>query len=198
MRKLKYLKILNIVASVVVVLLAVYIVIYPYLPEVVSSSVYLDNTEIDTSQTENTSAILGTKITDLQVVPDDNRLIIPKISVDSPIGESTDKNALGQGMLHIPNTSTPDLGGNTVIIGHRVLFTSGPNTLYNLDKVAVNDLIFVYWKGKEYVYKVFKIKIVSPEQTNIEDNTNESIITLYTCTPRWTSQKRLVVRAILQ
>ena len=40
---------------------------------------------------------------------------------------------------------------------------------------------------------------IDPEtdQIEIENNTNESILTLYTCFPLWTSVKRLVVRAKL-
>jgi len=197
---LQFLKILNIITSVLIAVLAIYIVVYPYLPETISTSIFSNRTVTELNTPETTNAVLGSGniLTELKSIPGDNRLFIPKIGVDAPIGEANDKNALGLGMMHIPNTSTPDAGGNTVIIGHRVLFTSGPDTLYYLNEVAVNDMVYVYWKGTEYVYKVYEIKIVNPDQVDIEKNTKEAIITLYTCTPRWTSQKRLVVRASLQ
>jgi LPXTG-site transpeptidase (sortase) family protein len=197
---LKFLKVLNIVISLVIAVFAVYILIYPYLPETISTPYFADQSNTDNSLAGETFTTwkTGEKITELKSIPADNRLFIPKIGVDAPIGEASDKNALGVGMMHIPNTSTPDAGGNTVVIGHRVLFTTGPDTLYFLNEVAVNDMVYVYWKGTEYVYKVYEIKIVNPDQVDIEKNTKEAIITLYTCTPRWTSQKRLVVRASLQ
>lgn len=198
LKTLKFLKNLNIVTSVVIALLAFYIIMLPYFPDITSASIYINRFEVDNSQLKTTLIEPGTKVGELHSTPKDNRLVIPKIYVNAPIGESRDRDALGQGMLRLPNTSTPDIGGNTVIIGHRVLFTSGPLTLYYLDQVRIDDLILVYWKGTEYAYKVYEVKVVSPDQIEIEDNTKESIITLYTCTPKWTSQRRLVVRAILQ
>jgi sortase A len=130
-------------------------------------------------------------------LPKDNRIVIPKIGVDAPITEGTSTSALDQGMWRRPNSSTPDKGGNTVITGHRVLRTKGPITFYFLNKVALNDEVYIYWKGKEYVYKVFAIKVVNPDQVDIENETKDSIITLYTCTPAWTSKFRLVVKAKL-
>lgn len=132
------------------------------------------------------------------IIPKDNRLIITKIAVDAPITEGRNDSALKLGMWRRPLSSTPDKGGNTVITGHRFQYTSGPNTFFNLDKITVNDLIYVYWEGKEYIYEVYETSVVLPNKVDIENNTNESILTLYTCTPLWTSQKRLVVKALLQ
>jgi LPXTG-site transpeptidase (sortase) family protein len=198
MKTFQILKILNIITSVIILALAVYIVIFPYLPDPAPVSINLDQIAVDNTPQNASLAKVVIPTLLFEPIPKENRLIIPKISVDAPIGETTDSNALGQGMMRIPNTSTPDKGGNTVIIGHRVLFTSGPDTFYDLDKVTVNDLVYVYWKQKEYVYKVYEIKVVKPDQVDIENNTKQSIITLYTCTPKWTSLRRLVVRALLQ
>ena len=197
MKTLRFLKILNIISSVIIAGLAVYIVVYPYLPDASATSIDINLLDADNTPLDNSNPTVPPTVTPYQI-PDENRLIIPKISVDSPIGENSDKNALTLGMMHLPNTSTPDKGGNTVIIGHRVLYTSGPNTLYNLDKVTLKDIIIVWWQQKEYDYKVFETKVVQPDDVEIENNTKQAIITIYTCTPRWTSQKRLVVRAILE
>ena len=61
------------------------------------------------------------------VSPD--RLLIPKIGVNAPIVESSNANyGLSKGSWLVPNTSTPDKGGNTVITGHRFKYLP-PNNL---------------------------------------------------------------------
>jgi len=49
-----------------------------------------------------------------------NRLIISKIGIDAPIIESVNETyGLNHGVWHLPESSTPDIGGNTVLTGHR-------------------------------------------------------------------------------
>ena len=49
-----------------------------------------------------------------------NRVIITKIGVNAPIVESKSAEyGLSKGSWRIPESSTPDKGGNTVITGHR-------------------------------------------------------------------------------
>lgn len=123
-----------------------------------------------------------------------NRLIIPKIGVNSPIVEGLNDRALLRGAWRYPSSSTPDKGGNTVITGHRFRFRPPNNTtFYLLDKISVNDEIVVIWENKEYRYKVKETKVVNPDQTEILNNTDQAILTLYTCTPLFTTKQRLVV-----
>lgn len=126
-----------------------------------------------------------------------NMLTIGKIGVQSEILEGVDEATLDKGLWRRPNTSTPALGGNTVIAAHRYKYTTGPNTFYNLDKVAVGDLISLIWQGKQYVYQVYATKTVSAMETSIEGKSEQPILTLFTCTPLWSSTNRLVVQARL-
>lgn len=94
----------------------------------------------------------------------------------------------------MPQTSTPDKGSNTVITGHRFRFLPPNNTtFYLLDKLEKDDIVTVVWEGKEYYYRVIETKVVSPDQTEVINASKESILTLFTCTPLFTSQKRHVV-----
>lgn len=128
--------------------------------------------------------------------PADNRLVIPKIGVDVAIVEGKDQEAaLNKGIWHIPNTSTPDRGGNTVLSGHRFRYLSGPKTLYLLDKLKKGDPIIIYWKGKEYDYAVVMAKIVKPNQVGILDNTKRPQLTIFTCSPLFSTKERLVLIA---
>lgn len=132
----------------------------------------------------------------LDQIPEDNRLLIPVIGVNVNIVEGDTEEALEYGAWRRPATSTPDQGGNTVITGHRFKYLPPNNlTFYNLDKVQIGDAIIVYWNKIEYDYVVTEVFVVEPSQVEVEDNTTEPRITLYTCTPLWTADKRLVIVA---
>lgn len=128
-----------------------------------------------------------------------NRITIPALKVDSPVYGGTSIDFLEKGTWLRPNGSTPDKGGNTVIVGHR--YTSqdwfGKNTFYDLPDVEVGDLIEVVWEGKEYVYKIFLTDTVKPDAVEIEAPSSENILTIYTCTPLWSGHNRFVVKARL-
>lgn len=132
-------------------------------------------------------------------ITDGNRLYIPKIGVDTEILENSVEDILWreEGVWRDPATAKPGGPGNMVIAGHRYQYLP-PNTttLYNLDKVAIGDKLNVYWEGKEIIYQIFEIFEVNPSDIWIKSqDTQESIITIYTCTPIYTSEKRLVVKA---
>jgi len=57
------------------------------------------------------------------------------------------------------------------------------------------DTFYVYWKGIRYDYKVRETKIVLPSEVSILHNTPNNQVTLFSCTPLFTSEKRLVVIA---
>lgn len=195
MRNVKPLRIVALTISIAITILAGSFLIQRYLPETITPVGIENEVEGIADQTVEESEDIV--VVEPQI-PQDNRIIISKISVDASIVEGENELALDIGMWHLPDSSTPNKGGNTVITGHRFLYTSGPNTFFNLDKVTIDDTILVYWEGKEYKYKIYEITIVTPDRVDIEANTNESILTLYTCTPLWTNTKRLVIKAILQ
>jgi LPXTG-site transpeptidase (sortase) family protein len=127
-----------------------------------------------------------------------NRLIAPSMLFDEQFYEGKDMRTLNQGAWHIPYSSTPDKGGNTVIIGHRFTYTNPRGTFYNLDKLKVGDEVAVQWDNKKYVYKVRDSKVVPPDATYVENPSTDPILTLYTCTPLWNPKERLVVTADLE
>jgi LPXTG-site transpeptidase (sortase) family protein len=129
--------------------------------------------------------------------PENNTLVIPAIGIDEKVVEGRSLGVIGNGgVWRRPNTSTPDKGGNTVIIGHRFTY-DGQSTFFNLDQVAVGDKFAVWWQNQEYVYEVFEVKVVPATAVEIEGNTADPILTLYTCTPVWTAKDRLVIVAKL-
>jgi sortase A len=67
-----------------------------------------------------------------------------------------------------------------------------------LGEVDIGDLIqFQAMDGEVMTFKVFEILVVTPgNQIAFVQPQNESIITLYTCTPIRVATHRLLVRAI--
>ena len=131
----------------------------------------------------------------LKNTPTDNRLVIPSIQLDQPIKESKSISTISNGgAWRRPATSSPDHGGNTVVVGHRFTYL-GKSTFTNLPDVKVGDVVVVFWNGKEIDYTVTATKVVEPNDRSIENQTNDQQLTLYTCTPMWTSKQRFVVIA---
>lgn len=192
---------INHLLLIILLFLSGYIMFMPFVPEV--AAIYAQLTD-KTHGYRYQSALARTygrqddvAVEALKPIPDHNVLVIPQIGVDSLIVEGSGPEMLDQGLWRRPHTSTPDKGGNTVITGHRFMYTTGPKTLYRLDRIRTGDKFFVFWGGKEYDYEVTDVFVVDPGQVEIEEPTPEPILTLYTCTPLWTASQRLVVRARL-
>lgn len=130
--------------------------------------------------------------------PQGNRVIIPSMLLDQPIVEGRNMyRALDKGVWRWPDGSTPDKGGNTVILAHRFTYTQPKGVFYFLDKVKTGDNVGMVWNGKTYVYKVTSTRVVKPTQTEILAPTKRPTLTMYTCTPLWLPKDRLVVTAEL-
>ncbi len=128
-----------------------------------------------------------------------NHVVIPAMLIDQPILESHDTYAvLNKGVWRWPASSTPDKGGNTVLLGHRFTYTVPKGVFYHLDKLQTGDEIGLVWNSHQYLYKVSSISIVPPTETSIEDNTADARLTLFTCTPLLWPKDRLVIVATLQ
>ncbi len=99
-----------------------------------------------------------------------------------------------EGFWHFPLSSAPGMQGNTVIIAHRFKYIPPrPDTFFNLDKVKVGDKIIIDQTDGTYRYTVIETKVVEKDDRTVLANTTDYRITLITCTPLWTSDKRLVV-----
>jgi LPXTG-site transpeptidase (sortase) family protein len=130
-----------------------------------------------------------------------NQVIIPSMLLDQSILEGTVANqykTLDKGIWRWPSGSTPNLGSNTILIGHRFTYTNPKGVFYFLNKVKIGDDIGVIWANKVYDYKVTSINQVSPNDTAIENPSKQPELTLFTCTPLWLPKDRLVVVADLE
>lgn len=182
-----------------IIVLGGYIIATPYLPVITHTIQEQSVTEYDRYVYKSEAAVTkGLDQKKLKPIPTEDRIIIPSMSLDAPILEGDSKDVLDSGIWRRPKTSTPDAQSNTVIVAHRFLYTknNSSDTFYFLDQVKIGDTITIFWKKKEYSYRVTTIKTVDPSAIEIEKPSDTPILTLYTCTPVWSAAQRLVVVAI--
>ena len=153
----------------------------------------------ETIQTPNSTVAAGSE----------PKLIIPKINVDVPVVYGVGNDATSQlkamenGVAHfaIPGAnSVPGQVGNTVLSGHSSndLFDGGDYKFIfaQLDKLEAGDVFYVNYEGVRYSYVVRRKEVVLPTEVNkIVLDTDKPWMTLITCTPLGTAEKRLLVFA---
>jgi len=121
-------------------------------------------------------------------------LRIPSIESESPVREGVSQGVLADSLGHEPDTAYIGEKGNCVIAGHRNY--SFGKYFNRLNEVKVGDYIYVDTLDSTYKYEVFDIIVVLPDDLSVLDDTDEEVLTLYTCTPVVLGTHRLVVKAI--
>lgn len=171
-------------------MIALYIVAAPFLPQITWWVSH--DSQIKNIVHQSASSPADLPVTEQKV--DGDMLFIPKLEMQEPI-YGGGIGALNKGVWRVQHTSSPDNGGNTVLVGHRFTYQDPTGVFYHLDKIGESDRITLHWQGKVYEYKVTETKVVPATEISIEDNTAEPQLTLYTCTPVWSIKNRLVIIA---
>lgn len=164
--------------------IGLYLVIVPLLP-------------VASYKLKSTPQLVSTKGN--EVIPKENRLILPSAKVDTEVVEGSSISVINNGNVwRRPATSNNPESGNMVIVGHNYTYRDPTPPLYGLNDSNVGDEIKLYWQGKSYKYKIVSKQIVSPSAVEIEDPTEKPTLTIYTCYPLFIANQRLVVQAELQ
>jgi len=125
--------------------------------------------------------------------PTHNRLIIPKIGINSAILEGPSLNILNkeEGVWHQTGNI---INSNFVIAGHRWKYLP-PNTttFYNLGQLQVGDTVVVDWYGSRHYYSVSQTEQVSQNDTDILKPTATTELTLYTCYDKRQTERIVVI-----
>ncbi len=183
---------------ITLLLIGLYLVIYPLLPGIIFRILY-EGKEIYPYETKLELPGENVEKKDGKI-PEENRLVIPNINVNMPIIEGSDEKALDLGVWHRPGTGTPK-SGNMVLTGHRFGYSflsknvRNKTSFYNLDKLKKGDNVIVYWNKKEYDYKIYDDEIVKEDEMRIESQGVGDRLTLYTCHPLGANSHRLVYYA---
>jgi sortase A len=121
---------------------------------------------------------------------------------NAPVISSNGRRALDSGVIHEPETSLPWSRGaqrNVYLAGHRLGWAGTGSRLifYHLDKLARGDEIVLRdHDGKRYRYRVSETFIAEPRDVWVMGQVRgRDMVTLQTCTPTPTFEKRLIVRA---
>ncbi|MBU1089540.1 sortase [Patescibacteria group bacterium] len=152
-----------------------------------------------------------------EISPPDNRLIIPRLKIHAPIRTAENANlnlaswdeieeqvqdALRFGVVNFPGTAKPGERGNAFITGHSSyypLLTGRYKDIFALlPQIEIGEEIEVWQDQRKFIYHVSEKYEVSPAETDVLNDSNDSRLTLMTCTPLGTAIKRLIVTAQLE
>ena len=121
---------------------------------------------------------------------------------NAPVFDSGSQWALANGVAHIPETSlpwSPTAQRNVFLAGHRMGYrgTWSRMIFYNLDKLKEGDKVVLKDRtGRPYEYRVSETFLAEPSNSWVMGQVRgRDMLTLQTCTPYPTFQKRLIVRA---
>jgi sortase A len=121
---------------------------------------------------------------------------------NAPVFDSDSQWALAKGIAHIPETSLPwsqSAQRNVYLAGHRMGYrgTWSRMIFYNLDQLREGDKVVLKDRtGRSYEYRVSETFRADPADSWVMGQVRgRDMLTLQTCTPYPTFQKRLIVRA---
>jgi sortase A len=119
-----------------------------------------------------------------------------------PVFDSNSQWALANGVAHHPQTSlpwSPTAQRNVYLAGHRMGYrgTWSRMIFYNLHKLDTGDEVLLKDRaGTSYRYRVSEVFVVDPTDSWVMGQVRgRDMVTLQTCTPYPTFEKRLIVRA---
>lgn len=130
-------------------------------------------------------------------------LSVPSIGLGNvPVFDSNAKSALDKGVVHLPDTSLPwseTPERNVYLAGHRLGWpgTGSHLVFYRLDELDGGERITLRGKnGARYDYAVIDSFVVGPKDAWVTGRVRgRDLVTLQTCTPIPTFEKRLIIRA---
>lgn len=119
-----------------------------------------------------------------------------------PVISSNSQRALDSGVIHVPETSLPwdrTPQRNVYIAGHRLGYPGTGSRLifYKLNRLHKGDRVVLRdRRGRKYRYRVSEKFVTGPYNSSVMGQVRgRDMLTLQTCTPVPTFEKRLIVRA---
>ena len=99
---------------------------------------------------------------------------------------------------HSPTPApSPGQPGNFALAGHR---TANGEPFADIDELAAGDVVIVRTRHATYRYRLIDDVVVEPDETwvigdvtgRLDLQANSSVISLITCSPKWSTDKRWV------
>lgn len=135
-------------------------------------------------------------------------IVIPTIHANAKVVADMDpydstvyQRALTQGVAHAKGSAKPGSSGNIFLFSHSsVNFYEASrynSVFYLLNKLTEHDPIDLYYNGAQFRHQVIKKQLVTPVSTQfmLPKSIGTETLTLMTCWPPGTTQKRLLIIA---
>ncbi|GAB3653018.1 class E sortase [Zhihengliuella somnathii] len=133
-------------------------------------------------------------------------LYVPRFADDyaRPVSEGVGLDVLNTlGIGHYPDTQLPGEPGNFALAGHRQ--THG-QVFYNIDQLTDGDRLYVQTAEGFYQYRYRSTEIVTPYTVEVlapvphqpDAEPTESVLTLTSCHPLYTTRERIIAYAVLE
>ncbi len=172
-------------------------------PGTIRTIISSELTEFNTDYNDAKNWFPGVQNTQTQSKYSSYTISIPAINITDANVSATDTD-LAHHLVQFPGTAAPTDKGNTVIIGHSTLPSLYDPKNYKTifayaHTLKIGDTILVNLDKITYIYKIFSMTIVNPTDTSIfAQPTDDSYLTIVTCTPPGTIWKRLIISARIQ
>lgn len=130
-------------------------------------------------------------------------LSIPKLKIENAEVSAIDTD-LNSHLVNFPGTALPPSKGNAVIFGHSTLpqlyDPKNYKTIFaNIHNLIIGDKILIKINDALYTYKIISISIVDADNTSyLNQQSDDSYLTIVTCTPPGTIWKRLIIKSKLE
>lgn len=120
-----------------------------------------------------------------------------------PVIHGVGDDELRSGVGHYPESARPGESGNFALAGHR---TSHGEPFTGFDELRSGDEVIVATTEGRFVYTLVRDAIVQPDDVWVVSSSaaravstgGEPVITLVTCTPKWSTSQRWVWWGVLQ
>jgi len=123
-------------------------------------------------------------------------LEIPKLDLRYKVGEGTANSVLARGPGHYERTVLPGEGGNAALAAHRTI-RGKPAFFYAIDQLEPGDLLRINYADTTLTFHVERLFFTSAYDLSVLDPTPYPSLTLTTCDPPGTDERRLIVQARL-
>ncbi|MDI6817646.1 MAG: class E sortase [Actinomycetota bacterium] len=121
-------------------------------------------------------------------------IVIPKLDLSVSVVEGETWSNLAKGPARVSKTAQIGATGTSLISGHRTMYAA---PFHDLDRLDIDDRVFVYTERALFVYTVIGIKRVKPDDWSDIKSGGERRLVLSTCDPMYSAAKRLLIIAEL-
>lgn len=167
-----------------------------------------DKKEVENKIAEPKAIVIEEKVKKIPEEIKNFGISIEKIDVLAPVianvsgfNKKIYNQQLKKGVAHLERTSLPGQKSNIFLFGHSsdsIGEGDYSEIFADLNELEKEDFITVYYQDADYQYQIDEKKIINKNEIGVTSPTNEEQLTLMTCWPIGTDEKRLIVTAKLK